>query len=117
MEDGRTCTCFLDNWWNEQWDSWDFNAGPQADCESVSTTTTTTTTTTPTPSPWCRLDNGSLVEGLEPGGSSVLKGCLICSCDPGGRASCYREAYCDVVRCVDPQMGECCTLYPNGKPR
>ena len=104
-ENGTTCTCSLDNWW----DWWDFGTegAPEASCVPM--------TTTPPEPIKCRLQNGSLVEGLEPE-TNVEVGCTIYFCDKYGRVM---EAANDCglapTMCVDSLPGPCCRICPNGK--
>ena len=61
----------------------------------------------------CRRYDGTLVEGLVPGGTRD-KGCEFCECDEDGQAMCA-YADCMAPQCADPQKGECCSTCPNGK--
>ena len=66
------------------------------------------------PPPRCRLEDGSEVEGLVPGGT-VFRGCDFCECSwDGSEARCYL-IHCEPPRCADPEEGECCPTCPNGK--
>ena len=62
----------------------------------------------------CRLENGSVVEGLESGGSVTI-GCEICDCYEG-MAECF-PLPCTPPPCADSQLDGCCRVCPNGTVR
>ena len=123
-ENGMTCTCTMDNLF-EDWD-WDFGSkdGPYAQCSPATTTPPPTTTSAPTTTPQiyaqppatpCLLSNGSLVAGLQPG-SSVEVGCIFYTCTLDGMVDMlYNDCGLAVIRCADSVQGECCRTCPNGK--